>query len=332
MFMAAQVSARRNNQVDVQAMQFLHDHQGLSRNYTLGPLAPNYSAYFQVASINHNILPVPKLWAQYVDHHLLPGFQRDTGVTFFWPAWGDTSDAGARTFSMNLANFRDVGVRYVLTKPGQSALPTIYLDATDSNLPLEGERKTRAGEPKVLAWFQSAADNPAKPAAERFVLRAVAHSLRRVAPVVKDQSIVTNGKNGPPVSQDENSAALQSNHLILWPGQAAETVVPMPAALAQSAIDGVGVLIADNDVPADGELEVRICAEQVCRSNQESLSKSGNSPFSPFFEIHLDKPLAALPGTPLHLTFPPGRIQADGAGSFGWNEPATPGTRRCAPR
>ena len=67
MFMAAQVSARRNNQVDMQAMQFLHDHQGLSRNYTLGPLAPNYSAYFQVASINHNILPVPKLWAQYVD-------------------------------------------------------------------------------------------------------------------------------------------------------------------------------------------------------------------------------------------------------------------------
>ena len=303
MFMAAQVSARRNNQVDVQAMQFLHDHQGLSRNYTLGPLAPNYSAYFQVASINHNILPVPKLWAQYVDRHLLPGFQRDTGVTFFWPAWGDTSDAGARTFSMNLANFRDVGVRYVLLKPGQSALPTIYLDAADSNLPLEGESKTRVGEPRVLAWFQSVADNPAKPAAERFVFRAVAHSLRRVVPVVKEQPVVTNGMNGPPVSQDENSSAVQSNNLVLWPGQAAETVVPMPAAFAQSAIDGVGVLLANNDVPADGELEVRICAEQVCRSNLQSLSKSGNSPFSPFFEVHLDKPLAAPPGTPLHLTF-----------------------------
>ena len=129
MFLAAQVSARRNNQVDIQAMQFLHDHQGLSRNYTLGPLAPNYSAYFEVAGINHNILPVPRLWAEYVDRHLLPGFHRDTGVTFFWPAWGDTSDAGARTFSTNLANFRDVGVKYVLTNPGQSALPTTYLDA-----------------------------------------------------------------------------------------------------------------------------------------------------------------------------------------------------------
>jgi hypothetical protein len=295
MFLAAQVSARRNNQVDVQAMQFLHDHQGLSRNYTLGPLAPNYSAYFQVASINHNILPVPRLWAQYVDHHLLPGFNRDTGVTFFWPAWGDTSDAGARTFSTNLANFRDVGVRYVLTKPGQSPLPTTYLDPTDANLPPGGGMKTRAGEPGVLAWFQSVADNPAKPAAERFVVRAVAHSLTRAVGVGKDQPIVANETNGLPTSQDENSA-----DLILWAGQAAEIVVPMPAAFAQSGIEGVGVLMTNSDAPSDGELEVRICAEQVCRSSLESLSKSGNSTF---FEEHLDKPLAALPGTPVHLTF-----------------------------
>ena len=291
MFMAAQASASRNNHVDLQAMQFLHDHQGLSRTYTLGPLAPNYNAYFQVASINHNVLPVPKLWAQYVDRNLLPGFQGDAGVTFYWPAWGDTSDAGPRTFSMNLANFRDVGVRYVLTKPGQSALPTTYLDASDANLPLEGERKTRAREPRVLAWFQSVVNNPAKPAAERFVLGAIAHSPTRGASVAKDQPIV---------SHDENSAALPSNNLTLWAGQAAETVVPMPAAFAQSAIDGVGVLITNSAAPADGELEVRICAEQVCRSGLGTLSESVNSAF---FEVHLDKPLAALPGTPLHLTF-----------------------------
>ena len=145
------------------------------------------------------------------------------------------------------------------------------------HLRVKGKREAR--EPKVLAWLQSVADNPAKPAAERFVFRAVSHSLGRVVAVVKDQPMVTNGKNRLPVSQDESSAALQSNNLVLWPGQAAETVIPMPAALAQSAIDGVGVLIANNDVPADGELEVRICAEQVCRSSLESLSKSGNSPF-----------------------------------------------------
>jgi hypothetical protein len=195
MFLAAQASARRNNQVDLQAMQFLHDHQGLSRNYSLGPLAPNYSAYFEVASINHNILPVPKLWAQYVDRHLLPGFNRDTGVTFFWPAWGDTSDAGAQTFSTNLANFRDVGVKYVLTSPGQSPLPTTYLDAADANLPRQGGSKAQVGELGLLAWFQLGADNPAKPAAERFVLRAVAHLLTRLTGAVKDRPSVSTGAN-----------------------------------------------------------------------------------------------------------------------------------------
>jgi hypothetical protein len=187
-----------------------------------------------------------------------------------------------------------------LTKPGQSALPTIYLDSTDSNLPLEGERKTRAAEPGVLAWFQAAAENPANRAAERFILRAVAHSLRRVVGVERDQPIATNGENEPAISQNEKAAVVASNHLILWPGQTAETVVPMPEAFAQSAIDGVGVLIANSDVPADGELEVKICGEQVCRSSRKSLSRSGNSLF---FEVQLDKPLAALPGTPLHLTF-----------------------------
>ena len=300
MFMAAQVSARRNIRVDLQAMQFLHDHQGLSRNYTLGPLAPNYGAYFQVASINHNILPVPKLWAQYVDHDLLPDFRKDSGVTFFWPASGDTTDAGARTFSMYLANFRDVGVKYVLTNPGQSALPTTYLDATDSKLPLEGIRQTPVGEQRILAWCQSVANDPAKPAAERFVLRAVAQSLTRLRAVAKDQPIVTSGKNGLSVDHDGNSATLPSNDLVLGAGQAAETVVPMPAAFAQSAIDGVGVLVTNSTAPADGELAIRICAEQLCRSSVESLSKSDSGPF---FEVHLDQPLAAVPGTPLHLTF-----------------------------
>ncbi len=298
MFMAAQVSARRNNQVDVQAMQFLHDHQELSRNYSLGPLAPNYSAYFQVASINHNILPVPKLWAEYVDHKLLPGFQGDLGVTFFWPAWGDRNDTGARAFRVNLANFRDVGVKYILTKPGQSAFPTVYLDAADASLPAEGGTQRRE-EPRVLAWFQSAAGNPAIPAAERFVLRAISYSLTRVLLLTKNRPNITSEKVDLTASPNKNSVASPPDRLNLWPGQTAESVAPMPAAFAQSAIEGVGVLMA-NDTASDGELAVRVCAEQVCQSGLEPLSKSGNSAF---FEVLLDKPLAAPPGTSLHLSF-----------------------------
>jgi hypothetical protein len=300
MFLAAQVSARRNNQVDTQAMRFLHDHQGLSRNYSLGPLAPNYSAYFNVASINHNVLPVPKLWARYVDRNLLPGFQTDSGVTFFWPAWGDSSNAGPRMFSKNLSNFRDVGVRYVLTKPGQSALPAIYVDTGDSNLSLEGGTETLSRTPEFLARLQTLVDNPAKPAVERLVLKKVADTLERVLIAVRGQAIVRSGKNGIIESHSENSAAPALNHLILWPGQAAETVVPMPTAFAQSGIDGVGVLIANGAALADGALEVKICAELVCRWGRNPLSKSDNNAF---FEVPLDEPLAAAAGTPLHLTF-----------------------------
>ena len=173
----------------------------------LGPLAPNYSAYFQVASINHNILPVPKLWAQYVDHNLLPGFQGDSGVTFFWPAWGDRSDAGRATFSMNLANFRDVGVKYVLTNPGQSALPTSTSMQPMRTCQLEERTANASEEPRILAWFQSVAANPAKPAAERFVLRAVSYSLTRVRAVAKDQPNVTSEKNGLPVTPMRSSGA-----------------------------------------------------------------------------------------------------------------------------
>ena len=306
MFLAAQISATRNNQMDTQAMQFLHDHQGLSRNYTLGPLAPNYGAYFQVAGINHNILPVPRLWAQYVDRNLLPGFQKDFGVIFFAPTWRDNTDAGARTLDMNLANFRDVGVKYVLTNPGQSALPTTYLDAADSNLLPETGRTTRTLKLRVLAWRQSVIGNPAKPAIERFIAKKVASSVSRALAGMKDQPVITNTTNELPKSFGETPAVPQSNDLILRAGQSAEITVPMPEAFTQSAIDAVGVLIrngsvpADGPVPADGELEVRICSGQVCRSGLKSLSKLGNGGF---FEVHLDQPLAAPPGTPLHLTF-----------------------------
>jgi hypothetical protein len=91
-----------------------------------------------------------------------------------------------------------------------------------------------------------------------------------------------------------------SEELILSPDQSAETVVSMPASLAQSAIEGVGVLLARSDVPADGELAVSVCAGQVCRSGLRPLSAPGESAF---LEVHLDQPLAAPSGTPLRMTF-----------------------------
>lgn len=41
--------------VDVPAIHFLQHHLGHERFYTLGPIQPNYGAYFGIASINHNL-------------------------------------------------------------------------------------------------------------------------------------------------------------------------------------------------------------------------------------------------------------------------------------
>ena len=134
MFMAPQVSSIRGGRIDTQAIRFLRDHQGLSRAYALGPLEPNYSAYFQVASIDHNVLPVPKLWADYVDRNLLPGIMTHSAGVVFWPAeYGE--GAAEQALSRNLAHYRDLGVRYLVTNPRQSPAPVIILPTAETSNP-----------------------------------------------------------------------------------------------------------------------------------------------------------------------------------------------------
>jgi hypothetical protein len=114
MFMVPMLASVPAGEIDTSAIQFLRDHQGLSRFYTLGPIQPNYSAYFQIAGIDHNVLPVPRLWSNYVDRSLLPGYKAmDFGITF-WPADLDEG-AGKQALSKLRSNYLDLGVRYVIT-------------------------------------------------------------------------------------------------------------------------------------------------------------------------------------------------------------------------
>lgn len=294
MFMAAQVSAARNNHIDMPAIRFLEDHQGLSRTYTFDPLAPNYGALFQIASIDHNILPSPRLWVEYVDQNLLPGFKKNSDAIIFWP-WSYESGVVERTFRENLAKFRDVGVRYVITRPGESALPPSYLVAADATLPFSPGKRMRVSESPVLAWCRSVSGNPAKPAAERWIASAFCRPLARAQAGMRDSSTVAGVNNLVAGSHVASPATLQPNVLALENGQSAEMVVPMPAAFAESAIDGIGVLLRNDILPADGELAVKICAGTVCRLGSDSVSASRSSEF---FEVHLDQSLAASPERP----------------------------------
>jgi hypothetical protein len=70
MYFVPTLSNPISGKVDHASIRFLRDNLELQRFFTLGPLAPNYGAYFGLASINHNYLPVAKRWVAFVQERL----------------------------------------------------------------------------------------------------------------------------------------------------------------------------------------------------------------------------------------------------------------------
>jgi hypothetical protein len=294
MFVVPQLTTVRRSPMDFAAMQFLRDHQGLSRTYTLGPLWPNYGAYFGVASINHNVEPVPALWADQVERNLLPGYSKyDLGVVFWAPAMIDAGglqgDEGERALSQHLANYLDLGVRYVITKAGRSPVPTtILLPAESADIPAPQRLRAIFA---VLDRCRTIRDNPAKPALQRFAASAV---LRTGGLIL-----------GSFLHADRtNAARLQptgTDGIELQTGQSATILVSAPAPLVKEApITSVGTKISHSNADADGNLRVDICAGTICKSGERSLAGLDDDAFR---QIALDQPLDAPAGTPLRLTF-----------------------------
>jgi hypothetical protein len=54
------------------AVNYLIKRIGSNRFYTLGPIAPNYGAYYHIASINYSSLPVAENWVKYINEHIDP--------------------------------------------------------------------------------------------------------------------------------------------------------------------------------------------------------------------------------------------------------------------
>jgi hypothetical protein len=292
MFMVPQTSSIRGDKIDTSAMQFLDEHQGLSRIYTLGPIEPNYGAYFQVASINHNVEPVPKLWVAYVERNLLPGFSKIDLSETFWPGVMPNGE-GERALSQNLANYLNLGVRYVVTKTGESPMPTTFLPTADTgNRPVEPAGRFITPRLKMLfaalERCHSIADDQAKPAIERFIAKA---ALKISLSALGGSRLLGVRKAG------ESTETLDTESIMLQNGQSAKISVPAaPPAPAGSPITSVGAMIGNSD----GDLEVEICAGTVCRSGQRLLAGSADNVV---FKIPLGEPLAAPAGVPLRITF-----------------------------
>jgi hypothetical protein len=115
LFAVPEFSAPRATKVDLAPVNFLRQHLGEARFYTLLPIQPNYGSYFELASLGVDDFP-PKRYARFVHRRLDP-----------WaPFVGFRSLRGPsqeQELVRHLDGYRLAGVRYVLT-PAAQPLPT----------------------------------------------------------------------------------------------------------------------------------------------------------------------------------------------------------------
>jgi len=102
----------RGGTINTAAIGFLQSNLGLHRFFTLGPIQPNYGAYYGIASINHNYLPVARTWVDWARAHLDPQIDEVNYVGNFPRAAGVPKEADA--LRANLAAFQWIGVKYVI--------------------------------------------------------------------------------------------------------------------------------------------------------------------------------------------------------------------------
>ncbi len=115
-FVVPTLSHPSRGQLELGGVRYLQSHIGFQRFVTLGPLGPNYGSYFGLASINHNDLPIPREWTDYVGRHLdgnAPPILF-TGVSRADP----NGPSAADNLVSNVDAYRKIGVEYVLVPSG----------------------------------------------------------------------------------------------------------------------------------------------------------------------------------------------------------------------
>jgi hypothetical protein len=101
------------------AVDYLVERIGTNRFYTLGPIAPNYGAYYHIAPINYSSLPVAENWVKYINEHIDP--YADPAV-FDGFAHGREAKAPTPTqlLQENIGEYEQIGVRYVVALHSQN--------------------------------------------------------------------------------------------------------------------------------------------------------------------------------------------------------------------
>ncbi|ACI52727.1 conserved hypothetical protein [Gluconacetobacter diazotrophicus PA1 5] len=121
LFALPSLSSPSHGAIDLTGVQYLQQHLGFQRFATFGPVQPNYGSYFGIASINHNDLPLPRDWTDYVARHLdanapsilFTGFSRND----------PNGPSAADNLVVNVEAYRKAGVRFVLVPAGSLDSP-----------------------------------------------------------------------------------------------------------------------------------------------------------------------------------------------------------------
>lgn len=125
-FLIPQLSAPTRAPIDLAPVHFLSTHLGTGRFFTLGPLQPDYGSYFGFGEVDTADLPVPQIWATYIETHLAPN---SNPITF---TGLQTNSAGGPTpvaqFLSALPSYEAVGVRYVMAPTDSQASAKLAAD------------------------------------------------------------------------------------------------------------------------------------------------------------------------------------------------------------
>jgi hypothetical protein len=120
--------------LDLSAVDFLRHNLGLNRFYTIGPIWANYSAYYGIASINYNYVPVPLAWTSWEEKHL--DGDANSLMVFFRGLHGASGKTLPQQLNANIPMLEWTAVKYVVTAPNElksqhiAALTKVYGDET----------------------------------------------------------------------------------------------------------------------------------------------------------------------------------------------------------
>lgn len=112
LFVLPQLSAPRSVVLDTAPVRYLQNHLGLYRFFTLGPLAPNYGSYYDLASLNINDEPMVASFYTYVERSLN---QNVYPATFTGTVQQDPSGPNpTEELLKNLSGYEAAGVKFVI--------------------------------------------------------------------------------------------------------------------------------------------------------------------------------------------------------------------------